>query len=184
MLEEATFDESDIDVVVTSWHGLFAPAKTPADVLDKIEAATKKAMKDPKWDEALAKELAGFLEDSSLQVWFDRQMLAGPEWRLGLAEKIHSHEVMVFILTRASAESPECKWEFDKAIDAGKVVIPIMLQETELREWHPGHCKELSDRSTERAYSCCPETRRTRFDRCPHSRLENSWAMDSCTGPA
>ena len=40
----------------SSWQGLFAPAKTPADVLDKIEAATKKGMKDPKWEEALARD--------------------------------------------------------------------------------------------------------------------------------
>src|SRR5215813_3352361 len=51
-----TLKEQGIDVVVTSWQGLFAPAKTPADVLDKIEVATKKAMKDPKWEEALARD--------------------------------------------------------------------------------------------------------------------------------
>jgi tripartite-type tricarboxylate transporter receptor subunit TctC len=51
-----TLKEQGIDVVVTSWHGLFAPAKTPADVLDKIEAAVKQAMKNPKWEEALSKD--------------------------------------------------------------------------------------------------------------------------------
>jgi tripartite-type tricarboxylate transporter receptor subunit TctC len=51
-----TLKEQGIDVVVTSWQGLFAPAKTPADILDKIEKATKEAMKNPKWDEALARD--------------------------------------------------------------------------------------------------------------------------------
>jgi len=51
-----TLKEQGIDVVVTSWQGLFAPAKTPADVLDKIEKATKQAMKNPKWEEALARD--------------------------------------------------------------------------------------------------------------------------------
>jgi tripartite-type tricarboxylate transporter receptor subunit TctC len=51
-----TLNEQGIDVVVTSWHGLFAPAKTPSNVLDKIEAAAKQAMKDPKWEEALSKD--------------------------------------------------------------------------------------------------------------------------------
>jgi tripartite-type tricarboxylate transporter receptor subunit TctC len=51
-----TLKEQGIDVVVTSWQGLFAPARTPADVLDKIEKATKQAMKDPKWHEALARD--------------------------------------------------------------------------------------------------------------------------------
>jgi tripartite-type tricarboxylate transporter receptor subunit TctC len=51
-----TLKEQGIDVVVTSWQGLFAPAKTPADVLDKIEKATKEGMKNPKWEEALARD--------------------------------------------------------------------------------------------------------------------------------
>jgi tripartite-type tricarboxylate transporter receptor subunit TctC len=51
-----TLKEQGIDVVVTSWQGLFAPAKTPGDVLDKIAAAAKKGMKDPKWEEALARD--------------------------------------------------------------------------------------------------------------------------------
>ena len=51
-----TLKEQGIDVVVTSWQGLFAPAKTPDAILDKIEKATKEAMKNPKWDEALARD--------------------------------------------------------------------------------------------------------------------------------
>jgi tripartite-type tricarboxylate transporter receptor subunit TctC len=51
-----TLKEQGIDIVVTSWQGLFAPAKTPADTLDKIEKAAKEAMKNPKWEEALARD--------------------------------------------------------------------------------------------------------------------------------
>ena len=51
-----TLKEQGIDVVVTSWQGLFAPAKTPDAILDKIEKATKEAMKNPKWGEALARD--------------------------------------------------------------------------------------------------------------------------------
>jgi len=51
-----TLKEQGIDVEVLGWHGLFGPAKTPAAVLDKIEAETKKAMKNPKWEEALSKD--------------------------------------------------------------------------------------------------------------------------------
>ncbi|GHV24061.1 MAG: tripartite tricarboxylate transporter substrate binding protein [Reyranella sp.] len=51
-----TLKEQGIDVVVNGWHGLFAPAKTPDAILDKIEKDTKQAMKDPRWEEALAKD--------------------------------------------------------------------------------------------------------------------------------
>src|SRR5882757_9271222 len=51
-----TLKEQGIDVVVNGWHGLFAPAKTPDALLDKIEKEAKAAMKEPKWEEALAKD--------------------------------------------------------------------------------------------------------------------------------
>jgi len=51
-----TLKEQGIDVVVTSWQGLFAPAKTPDAILDKIEKSAKDAMKNPKWEEALARD--------------------------------------------------------------------------------------------------------------------------------
>ena len=51
-----TLKEQGIDVVVNGWHGLFAPAKTPDAILDKIEKDTKEAMKDPKWEAALSKD--------------------------------------------------------------------------------------------------------------------------------
>lgn len=51
-----TLKEQGIDVVVTSWHGLFAPAKTPDAILDAIVKQAQAAMKDPKWEAALAKD--------------------------------------------------------------------------------------------------------------------------------
>ncbi len=56
MPDVPTLKEQGIDVVVTSWQGLFAPAKTPPDILDKIDKATKEAMKNPKWQVALARD--------------------------------------------------------------------------------------------------------------------------------
>jgi tripartite-type tricarboxylate transporter receptor subunit TctC len=51
-----TLKEQGVDVVVNGWHGLFAPAKTADTILDKVEKDAKQAMKDPRWEEALAKD--------------------------------------------------------------------------------------------------------------------------------
>ena len=40
----------------TGGHGLFAPARTADAILDKVEKVAKQAMKDPKWEQALAKD--------------------------------------------------------------------------------------------------------------------------------
>ena len=45
-----TLKEQGIDVVVTGWHGLFAPPKTPDAILDTHRTSRHQAaMKDPKW---------------------------------------------------------------------------------------------------------------------------------------
>src|SRR5262245_43119445 len=44
-----TADEAGLkDFEVSVWHGLYAPAKTPADVVQKLTAAPQAALKDPK----------------------------------------------------------------------------------------------------------------------------------------
>ena len=42
-----TLKESGINVVMTQWYGLAAPAGTPQEVIDKINVAVKESMKDP-----------------------------------------------------------------------------------------------------------------------------------------
>ena len=42
-----TLKESGIDVVMTQWYGLAAPAGTPKPVLDTLNLAVRKAMQDP-----------------------------------------------------------------------------------------------------------------------------------------
>jgi len=50
-----TFDESGMKGFEHyAWYGFFAPAKTPADVIAKLNAAALKTMKTPEWQKILA----------------------------------------------------------------------------------------------------------------------------------
>lgn len=51
-----TLKEQGIDALITGWHGLFAPAGTPEALLDTIARNAKRAMMDPKWAAAMAKD--------------------------------------------------------------------------------------------------------------------------------
>jgi tripartite-type tricarboxylate transporter receptor subunit TctC len=51
-LEEAGFP----GLVVKGWHGLFLPARTPAEILDRLETETKAALQDKRMEAALAKD--------------------------------------------------------------------------------------------------------------------------------
>jgi tripartite-type tricarboxylate transporter receptor subunit TctC len=48
-----TLKESGYDVVASAWFGLFAPAKTPRDIIDRLYAAVARVAKDPGFQEKL-----------------------------------------------------------------------------------------------------------------------------------
>lgn len=49
-----TFKEAGMDIEASAWFGLFVPANTPADVVDRIHKATAEAVKSPALQEKLA----------------------------------------------------------------------------------------------------------------------------------
>ena len=80
---------------VSSWFALFAPAKTPQAVIDKIYADTKAGLADPalraKMDALAAEpvgntpaELGAFLQ-AEMKKWGDLIREVGAEGRIGLA---------------------------------------------------------------------------------------------------
>jgi tripartite-type tricarboxylate transporter receptor subunit TctC len=48
-----TLKESGYDVVASAWFGLFAPARTPRNIVDQIAAAVSRAAKEPGFKEKL-----------------------------------------------------------------------------------------------------------------------------------
>ncbi len=53
--EVPTFDEAGMKGFESyAWYGFFAPAKTPKDIVDKLNAEALKAMKLPEWQKVLA----------------------------------------------------------------------------------------------------------------------------------
>jgi len=65
---------------VESWYGLYAPAGTPADVINKLNAAAKKAAKNP--DFAKKVEQEGLVVTATDPAEFDRYVKAEEaRWR-------------------------------------------------------------------------------------------------------
>ena len=48
-----TLKESGYDVVASAWFGLFAPAGTPRDIIERVAAAVARAAKDPDFKEKM-----------------------------------------------------------------------------------------------------------------------------------
>ncbi|MEQ9507338.1 MAG: toll/interleukin-1 receptor domain-containing protein [Hyphomonas sp.] len=77
---------------------------------------------------AFAEELMLGLEVAGFQAYLDKHdIAAGEEWEARLESLIEAADTVVFVITPASAKSPRCSWEVDKAEELSKRVIPVVL---------------------------------------------------------
>jgi tripartite-type tricarboxylate transporter receptor subunit TctC len=60
-----TFDESGMKGFESyAWYGFFAPARTPGDVVAKLNAAAIRVMKQPEWQKILADTGSEYVGDT------------------------------------------------------------------------------------------------------------------------
>lgn len=79
-------------------------------------------------DKPLVTQIATLLTDGGHDVWFDHRLLPGQEWKQVLLQQISRCEVFVYALSPESVASEWCQWEFAKAIEFQKPILPILLQ--------------------------------------------------------
>jgi hypothetical protein len=89
-------------------------------------------------DLAFADQLVAVLEWQGFLPIIDRKGIHGAErWEERLGQLILEADVVVFVLSPASAESPVCAWEVEEAGRRNKRVIPVLCRPLEGREPHP-----------------------------------------------
>lgn len=81
-------------------------------------------------DTAFADEIVAGLEyDGGFNVFIDRHSIhEGEAWRDRLGGLIASADVIVFLLSKASAASDLCQWETEHAQGLSKRLIPVVIQ--------------------------------------------------------
>lgn len=79
-------------------------------------------------DEYCVRELVDILRDANYDPWFDQHLMAGSTWKAQLLEAIEWCDCFLYALTPESVASQWCQWEFAQAVNAGKPVIPVMIQ--------------------------------------------------------
>lgn len=81
-------------------------------------------------DSAFADELVAGLEyDGSFEVFLDRHSIhEGEAWRERLGGLIAAADVVVFLLSKASAASELCRWEADHAKSLSKRIVPALIE--------------------------------------------------------
>lgn len=76
----------------------------------------------------LVRQLVAILEAGGHEAWFDHRLLPGQDWKEQLRGGIHSCDAFVYALTPESIASEWCRWEFARAIEMGKPIIPVLFQ--------------------------------------------------------
>jgi hypothetical protein len=86
-------------------------------------------------DVYLVKQLVGILVAGGHEPWFDHRLLPGQDWKAQLIDGIRHCTAVIYALTPESVASEWCRWEFTKAIELGKPIIPVLFQSnTELSD--------------------------------------------------
>jgi hypothetical protein len=83
-------------------------------------------------DKQTAGKLVDLLRRGGHEPWFDEKLRAGLPWQNQLREAIARSDGIVLALSPNWLASEWCQWEFVTAVGLGKLVIPVLLEQTKL----------------------------------------------------
>lgn len=73
-----------------------------------------------------------WLREQGTNIWYDEGISAGRNWRAEIGIAISSARKVIFYVSRASLDSDHCSREINFALDEGKEIIPIYLEDVAL----------------------------------------------------
>jgi FMN phosphatase YigB (HAD superfamily) len=86
-----------------------------------------------RYNEEFAKTFAIELRSAGFSIWLDQQDIRlGERWEEAVEEALRSCEILLLILTPASVSSENVKDEIGYAIDHGKRILPVLLEQCEV----------------------------------------------------
>lgn len=83
---------------------------------------------------AATERIVDLLRKANHDVWFDDRLVPGQDWKAVLKSQIQAADTLVFMVSAASLASEWCQWELKQAIDEGKSIVPIRLEEVVVPE--------------------------------------------------
>jgi cytochrome c-type biogenesis protein CcmH/NrfG len=107
---------------------------------DKLNVFISYSRKDVEFSDQLVAALEAF----GFTTTIDRKGIHGAEnWEQRLGQLILEADVVVFVLTPASAASPVCKWEVDQALELKKRIVPVLAAPLDNAKPHE-HLRDLN----------------------------------------
>jgi dienelactone hydrolase len=109
-------------------------------------------------DEALVYREIRWLQHQGVKVWYDAQIQAGSEWSDALANAIGRCSRFLYFITPNSVASENCRRELNHAIEEGRSILAVHLQETEVP---PGIRLNLNNRQAILKHRLTPDAYRS-----------------------
>lgn len=82
-----------------------------------------------KLDARFALKLAEELESAGLNVWIDREIGGGQQWRRTIEQNLHDSSEMIVVVSKQSLASRWVQHESSIAYGMGKQLIPVLIEE-------------------------------------------------------
>ena len=83
-------------------------------------------------DEKLVYQEIRWLQDQGVNIWYDTHIQAGSEWSDTLARAIANCARFIYFVTPNSVASENCRRELNLAIEEGRSILAVHLQETDV----------------------------------------------------
>jgi hypothetical protein len=86
-------------------------------------------------DEKEAERLTAELAACGIRAWRDKDMIpGGSSWRKAIVSAIDGCHVVIFLASKNSMDSEQVPKELDIASEAGKVILPVCLDDTKIKD--------------------------------------------------
>lgn len=87
-------------------------------------------------DSAAADAVLARLEAEGYGVWLDRSDIeGGKRWRIAIEQALQDCDAVVFMISQAALQSDEVYKELVRALELGKPIVPLRLDEAPLYGW-------------------------------------------------
>ncbi len=86
-------------------------------------------------DSKVVKDDTSLIRSSNCEIWLDRQIHPGLEWRVEIAEAISNAKGVFTYISPAFLSSSHCIQELNFALDEEKPIVLIYLEEIEIPKW-------------------------------------------------
>ena len=73
-----------------------------------------------------------WLHEQGVNLWYDEGISAGRNWRAAIGDSLLGASHVVFYISEHSLASDHCDREINLALDEGKDILPVYLQDVEL----------------------------------------------------